>query len=407
MTDEQRSETTPEPPAAETESVAAPENTPIDTETRPVAPVADPVIDDDQDENDDAASAEFAAMLAEDDARRPSTAAEPKQGDRITGRLVQMGDVECFVDFGGRNELPIATADLSDKDGKLLFAAGDEITAYVTGKGSDAHLAMKRKLSGSDPKPVQEALESGQPLSGKVTETNKGGFVVDIGGWRAFCPISQIDDRFVEDPSVWVGRSLEFRVTEFTEGGRRLVVSRRAILVEEKERLAVDTRQNLVLGAVLKGKVVRMLPFGAFVDLGGVEGLVHISEISHARVEHPSDALSEGQDVEVQILDIQNLGQGREERISLSMKSMQGDPWQGVEEKLPLGEWVEGVVIGTTNFGAFVELMPGVNGLIHISAISTEPIHHPDEVLKVGQQISVRVTEVDVVRRRVSLSIKR
>jgi len=404
MTDELRSDNTPEPPADEIETVAASDSLTDDDNVEPV-PATAPVVDDDDD--DDAGAAEFAAMLAADDARRESTAPVPKQGDRVTGRLVQMGPEECFVDFGGRNELPISTADLSDKDGTLRFAEGDEVTAYVGGKGTDMRLAMKRKLTGTDPKPIQEALESGLPLSGKITETNKGGFVVDIGGWRAFCPISQVDDRFVEDPSVWVGKSLEFRVIEFTEGGRRLVVSRRAILVEEKERLAVETRKNLIPGSVLKGKVVRMLPFGAFVDLGGVEGLVHISEISHARVEHPSDALAEDQEVEVEVLDVQNLGQGREERISLSMKSMQGDPWGNIEDKLPLGEWVEGVVVGTTNFGAFVELMPGVNGLVHISAISSEPVNHPDDVLNVGQQISVRVVEVDVARRRVSLSIKR
>lgn len=406
MTDDLRSDPLQEPPADDNGSQADTPAPEPDTPATP-EPAPEPTPEPADEPSDEAPAEDFAAMLAADDARRESTKPDPKPGDRVTGKVVQLGDDDAFVDFGGRSELPISTADLKNADGELTVAVGDEITAFVTGKGADMRLAMKRKLTGKDPKPIQEALQSGLPLTGSVTETNKGGFVVDLGGWRAFCPISQIDDRFVEDPAVWVGRSLEFRVIEFAENGRRLVVSRRAILREVKDRLGAETRKQLVVGAVLEGKVVRILPFGAFVDLGGVEGLVHISELSHSRVEHPSDVVEEGQEVTVQVMDVQHLGRGRDERISLSLKAMQGDPWADIGQKFVMGEWYEGVVVGTTNFGAFVELMPGVNGLVHISAISSDPISHPDDVLTIGQQVSVRVVDIDTDRRRVSLSITR
>lgn len=380
MTDDLRSDDLPETPADPTPETP-------DTEAAP-------------DSGED-----FAAMLAEDDARRADGAPEPKPGDKITGKVVQIGEEEVFVDYGGRGELPLSTAALKDDEGNLTVKEGDSVTAFVTGKSGDLRLELKRKLSGKDPKPLQEALESGVPLAGRVTETNKGGFVVDLGGWRAFCPISQIDDRYVEDPAVWVGRDLEFRVIEFSEGGRRLVVSRRAILAETRKEQAAETRKNLHVGVIMKGTVARLLPFGAFVDIGGVEGLVHVSEISHARVNHPGDALSEGQEVEVKILDIQNLGRGKEERISLSMKALAGNPWDTIREKYNEGDWVEGVVVGLAPYGAFVELEPGLTGLVHISALSSDRIDHPADVVQEGQQVSVRILEVDPARQRISLSI--
>jgi small subunit ribosomal protein S1 len=348
---------------------------------------------------------EFANLLAEHQSTADDRNPEPKSGDQVTGRIVQMSDEDAFVDYGGRSELPISTADLKDKDGTLRFQVGDEVSAYVTGKGEDKRLAFKQKLTGKDPRPIEDAMASGLPLTGRVTETNKGGFVVDIGGWRAFCPISQIDDRYVENPAQWVGKELEFRVIEFTEGGKRLVVSRRAILQESKDKLAKETRRHLGVGDIRDGRVVRLMPYGAFVDIGGVEGLVHVSEISHGRVGHPEEVLAEGQEVQVKVMDLQNLGQGKNERISLSIKAMESDPWEGIEDKLKLGEWVKGVVSGMADFGAFVELLPGVRGLIHVSALSTDRVNHPSDVVREGQAVEVRVLEVDKSRRRISLSL--
>ncbi|MBU0742707.1 S1 RNA-binding domain-containing protein [bacterium] len=350
-------------------------------------------------------SAEFEKLLSEEEPAAAEQAPEPRAGDKLTGVIVQIGETACFVDYGGRSELPIATADLRDDEGTIRHKIGDTITAYVVGKGDDLSLTIKRRAKGKDTRVIEEALASGMPLTGTVKETNKGGFVVLLGEHRAFCPVSQIDDSFVDKPAAWVGRSLDFRVIEFSEGGRRLVVSRRALLHEEKERLAVETRKTLAVGNVCDGKVIRIMPYGAFVDIGGVEGLVHVSEMSHQRIANPGDILSEGQEITVKIMDIQNLGQGRSERVSLSLRALESDPWDGIEDKLKPGEWYEGVITGLADFGAFVELLPGIRGLIHVSALSDERVYHPSDVVKEGQQVSVRIIEIDKQRKRISLSI--
>ena len=356
-------------------------------------------------ESSEETSDEFAQLLSEQDTADAAREPEPKAGDQVTGVLVQLGEAECFIDYGGRSELPISTSDLCNDEGVLQHVVGDSITAYATGKGNDLKLTLKRKAQGKDTRIIEEALASGVPLSGTVKETNKGGFVVMLGEHRAFCPVSQIDDSYVDNPAVWVDQNLEFRVIEFSEGGRRLVVSRRAILREEKERQAVETRKTLSVGSVCDGKVVRLMPYGAFVDIGGVEGLIHVSEISHQRVGDPADILSEGQQITVKVMDIQNLGQGRNERVSLSLRALESDPWEGIEDKLKPGEWYDGVISGLADFGAFVELLPGVRGLIHVSALAPERVYHPSDVVKEGQQVSVRVVELDKQRKRISLSL--
>ncbi len=346
---------------------------------------------------------DFASLLAAEG--RIAETPEPRAGDKVEGRIVQIGPEDAFVDFGGRSELPLSLTELAGPDGTPTLNEGDAVTAWVTGEGAEQRLTLRQKMQGKDTTMLEEAMASGVPLSGTVTETNKGGFVVDIGGFRAFCPISQIDDRYVEDPQPYVGRSLEFRVIEFAEGGRRLVVSRRALLREERDRKGAETRRDLAPGSVYDGVVTRLMPFGAFVDIGGVEGLVHISEISHGRVSHPGDALEPGQEVKVKVLDVQNLGQGRNERISLSMRALEGDPWAEAVKLFPLGAEVPGRVTGLAEFGAFVELAPGLQGLVHISMLSEERIHHPSEVVQEGQEVTVRVLELDPERKRISLSL--
>ncbi len=348
---------------------------------------------------------EFARLLAEEDPK--AEAPEPKAGDRITGRIVQLEGEQAFVDYGGRSELPMSAAELRDAEGDLTHEVGQEITGYVVGSGADRVLSLKQKVQGKDTTLIEEALESGMPLTGLVRETNKGGFVIDLGGHRAFCPISQIDDRYVEDPAGYVGRNLEFRVIEFAEGGRRLVVSRRALLREERERRGAETRKTLAPGDIRDGVVTRLMPFGAFVDIGGVEGLIHVSELSFERVSHPGDVLAPDQEVKVKVLEIQNLGQGRNERISLSLRALESDPWEEAPRKYAIGLEVTGVVTGLADFGAFVQLQPGIQGLIHISEISQERIDHPDQVLHDGQEITVRILDLDRERKRISLSLVR
>ncbi len=351
--------------------------------------------------NESEDSGEFAAMLEAENQVAPE---DGKVGDKVTGTVIQIGDHDAFVDCGLRNELSMAVSELKNDEGELQVQVGDQVTGHIA-KGPDGLiLTVALNLRNAGQEALQAAYDSGTPVEGKVGETNKGGFAVDLGGTRAFCPFSQIDVRRADDPSVFVGRTMQFKILELSEDGRNVVVSRRALLQADRESQADATRENISLGDALDGVVTRLVPFGAFVDIGGIEGLVHISQISHQRVGDPSEVLQEGQDVQVKVLEIQNLGQGRSERISLSIKALATDPWPETAASMTPGTDVTGTVTRLVDFGVFVQLRPGVEGLIHISELANRRIIHPREVLNEGDEISVRVLDVDLSRRRISLS---
>jgi small subunit ribosomal protein S1 len=332
--------------------------------------------------------------------------AELSAGAKVTGVIILIGDNDSFVDCGGRSELPIATVELQDEAGNLQYQVGDQLTAHVQEVGEELRLTLSLDLRDGDLTALLQAQQDGTPVTGTVRETNKGGLSVDLAGRRAFCPYSQIELRRVDNAEQYVGRSFSFRILEMSEDGRNIVLSRRALLQEERDQIAQETRASLALGDVREGVVTRLAPFGAFVDIGGIEGLVHISQISYARVDEPSSILEVGQAVKVKVLEIQNLGGGRRERISLSMKALAEDPWPATARALKVGEEVPGKVVRLADFGAFVELQPGVQGLIHISELAPHRIQHPDEVVRVGEEVRVRVLDVDTARRRISLSLK-
>ncbi len=348
-------------------------------------------------------SEEFAELFEQSATAEP---AEAKPGDKVTGTIIQIGEVDAFVDCGLRNELPMAVSELKDEEGEIQYQVGDKVTAHVQ-KGTDGlKLTLAVKLKDAGRKALEEAHAAGTPVEGKVGPTNKGGFSVDLGGVRAFCPYSQIDVRRADNPEEFVGKTFKFQILELSEDGKNVVVSRRSLLQAERDAQASETRSAIALGDVLEGVVTRLVPFGAFVDLGGIEGLVHISQISHQRVGDPSDVLREGQSVKVKVLELQNLGMGRSERISLSMKALASDPWPDTAGSLEPGTDVTGKVTRLVDFGVFVELLPGVEGLIHISELANHRIIHPREVLNEDEEITVRIMDVDLDRRRISLSRK-
>lgn len=348
-------------------------------------------------------SSEFAEML---EAEGSTEIAPPQVGDQLTGKIVQIGEQDAFVDCGLRNELPIDTEELRDKEGQLKFQEGDELTAYVQKGPSGLKLTLALKLDSSGHEVLTKAFEAGTPVEGKVKDTNKGGFSVLLGDLRAFCPFSQIDSRRVEDPSQFVGKTFEFKILELSDDGRNIVVSRRALLQAGREEMAKATRSSLQTGDVIEGVITRLVPFGAFVDIGGIEGLIHISQISHQRIAEPADVLNEGQSVKVKVLEIQNLGMGRSERISLSLKALASDPWPSSASGLVPGTDVTGRITRLVDFGVFVELLPGVEGLIHISELANRRIVHPREVVNEEESVSVRILDVDLDRRRISLSLR-
>jgi small subunit ribosomal protein S1 len=355
---------------------------------------------------------DFEALLAEYEQERKG-AAKPsaKVGDKVRGKVVSIGEDQVFVDLGGKSEGIMDTAALKDSDGNLTVAIGDGVEALVSGIDEESGALL---LGSQHGRHVQGAAELEQafrqqlPVEGRVTGTVKGGVEVQIAGQRAFCPASQIDIRFVEDLSEFVGQHLDFRITKL-EGGRRLnlVVSRRALLEEEQRARAEETRARLEEGAVLSGTVTSIKDYGAFVDLGGIEGMVHVSELAFHRVKHPSEILSEGQPVEVSVLRIEKTDNPkRPEKISLSVRALSKDPWSDADKQFPVGAKVRGTVSRLQAFGAFVELVPGIEGLVHISELGAgHRVSHPKEVVTEGQQVEATVLGVDMEKKRISLSL--
>jgi small subunit ribosomal protein S1 len=356
----------------------------------------------------------FAEMLAEYDEAAPAQkrSRRPSVGSEVTGRVVAIGSESVFVDVGAKTEAMIDRGELLDESGALLVEMGSSVTARVV-EARDGSIVLRKRLGrGADgASELAQAKEAGIPVMGTVTGVNKGGVDVDVAGVRAFCAISQLDDRYVEDAATYVGKKMEFRVTKY-EAGRggnaNVVVSRKALVAEENAARAVETRKHLSVGAVVSGTVTRLADFGAFVDLGGLEGMLHISELGFGRVGHPNEVLSEGQRVEVKILKIEPAKDPkRGERIGLSLKALQDDPWDEAVRSLSMGQKLKGKVARLEQFGAFVTLADGVEGLVHVSEIGAgRRLAHAREALKVGQEVEVVVKEIDTERHRVSLSMK-
>ena len=350
---------------------------------------------------------DFAAMLAASEVGVKRTK-RPKVGDVVKGKVISLGKDTVFVDIGGKAEGSLDKNQVSDSEGKLLLQVGDTIEARVVGDTGGA-LTLRVKLGGRGPEAraeLEQAAELGIPVEGVVTEVIKGGVSVDVAGVRGFCPASQIDARFVEDLSVYVGQRLTFKITRYEP--RNLVLSRRALVEVENEKLATETRKHLVVGAVLRGKVVGFKPFGAFVDLGGIEGMLHVSELGYSRVEKPEDVLSLGQEVDVAVLKIERVeDKGKSvERIGLSLKALANDPWRDLIANLSEGQRIKGKITRLQPFGAFVEIAPNVEGLVHISELGAgKRINHPKEVVEVGQEVEAVILTIDHERHRLGLSI--
>jgi small subunit ribosomal protein S1 len=366
----------------------------------------------------DDSSEDFGALLDEFEKSKGQgqrgKARGPAIGDLVRGRVDSVGREVVFVTLAdGMTEGVLALEELRSEDGKVEVAVGDQIDARVVELGDKAgHVVLKKVLrKGSELRgELQQAFELGIPVEGTVSGVNKGGVEVMIAGVRGFCPISQLELRPVDDASSYVGRTLAFRITkhEADRRGVNLVVSRRALLEEEAKAKAAVTREKLIVGAVLPGVVTAIKDFGAFVDLGGLEGMLPASELGFSRGQRPSEVLTVGQPLEVQVLRIEkSTDPKRGDRISLSLKALSRDPWEDVPTKYAPGTKLMGKVARAEAFGAFVELEPGVEGLVHISELGAERggqhLRHAREAVKPGDSIEVTVLSVDRERRRLSL----
>ena len=339
---------------------------------------------------------DFAALFARHEARHAL-----ERGQVVRGRVIQISDEHVFVDVGGKGEAWIDRGELTDDQGQLKVKLGDEVEATVVATGDEIRLSHRLRQGGKAREALAVAAQTGVPVEGRVAGVIKGGYEVTVGGLRAFCPFSQMDLRRVESEQDFVGRVLEFRVTKFAEGGRNLVLSRRALLEEQAAKAAEETRKKLVPDAVLTGTVVSLADFGAFVDLGGVQGLVPVSEISHARVERPSDRLHIGEQLTVKVLRIDDA----KGKVTLSLKALEGDPWVAVPGRLRERQIVRGRALRATEFGVFVELLPGVDGLLHTSEIPRHRQGPMRETVAAGAEIAVMIVNVDLGRRRIALAL--
>jgi small subunit ribosomal protein S1 len=358
---------------------------------------------------------DFAALLATSEAEA-SQRQDITTGDLVRGKVIALGQTTAFIGIGAKGEATIDLAEFRDPEtGELALAIGDQIEATVVDDGSrSGTVVLKRTLGrgGHLPAELEQALAHRIPIEGLVASERKGGFDVQIGAVRAFCPGSQIDYRR-GDPRVpaaqYVGQRFRFLVTKIEAGGRNVVVSRRQLLEEEAEVQAAITWERLQVGAVVQGSVISIRDFGAFVDLGGVEGLIHISELGHGRVAHPEEVLQVGQTVEVQVVKIEPASAddpSARRQVGLSLKALAADPWTTASERFPARATVRGVVRRLEPFGAFVELAPGLDGLVHVSKLALDRrIAHARQVVSVGQEVEVTVLAVDAEKRRISLSM--
>ncbi len=339
---------------------------------------------------------DFATMFA-----REETGPPLEVGQVVKGRVIHIVGDNVFVDVGGKGEAWIDRAELSDDDGTLRVAVGDEVEATVVATGDEVRLSYKLRQGAHAREALAVAAETGIPVDGKVAAVIKGGYEVTVGGMRAFCPFSQMDVRRAEAPEEYVGRVLEFRITKYGESGRNIVLSRRQLLEEQAAKDAEETRKKIVPGAVLAGTVAALADFGAFVDLGGVQGLVPVSEISHSRVGRPADRLRVGETVTVKVLRVDD----EKGKITLSLKALEGDPWVAVPGRLRERHVVRGRAVRATDFGVFVELLPGVDGLVHVSEIPRSRQGAMREAATSGAEILVMVVNIDVEKRRVALAL--
>lgn len=380
---------------------------------------------DQQTETETENQKDFGQALAEFEQQGGEKREDPAIGAKVSGKILSIGEESAFVDLGTKSEALIETAQLKDAEGNLTLNVGDTVDATVTSTDPETGtLVLRRQAAGtgggkgagrgskSNPEAEAEikmAWQHGIPVEGVVSGINKGGAEVQVRGMRAFCPLSQLDLRYVEDPAQFVQQRLTFKVTQFEEGRTRpnIVLSRRAILEEEQKSRAAEVRSRIQVGSKVTGKVTSLASYGAFVDLGGLEGMLHVSEIGYSRLAHPKEVLNVGDEIEVEVIKIEKgKDEKKPERISLSRRSLEKDPWQEAASKFPDGTEVAGKVMRMESFGAFVEIAPGVEGLLHISEIGGgRRLNHPREALQAGQELPVRVLNVDTGKRRISLGM--
>jgi small subunit ribosomal protein S1 len=341
----------------------------------------------------------FEASLAEGDLGR--------EGEIVTGIVVQVGRDSVVVDIGGKSEGVIPRNEFAGTGGEINVKAGDKVDVFIESRENDDGLVTLSKEKADKMKvwdEISSACERDELIEGTISQRVKGGLSVTIrGGVKAFLPGSQVDLRPIRNLDKLIGQTYQFKVIKFNKKRGNIVLSRRVLLEKERDEMKAKTLETLQEGMTVKGTIKNITEYGAFVDLGGIDGLLHITDMSWGRVNHPSEVFQVGDEVQVKVLKYN----AETERVSLGLKQTQEDPWNHAEEAYPPGKKVRGKVMSITDYGAFVELEPGVEGLIHVSEMSwTKKVKHPSKLVEPGQEIECQVLEVDAKSKRISLGLK-
>jgi small subunit ribosomal protein S1 len=341
---------------------------------------------------------DFAAMFeASERAKRI------EKGQTIEGTIVRIGPEVALVDVGGKSEAVIGIDELKDAEGDLEVAVGDRIHAMVVSTAGGLTLSRKLALGAATARQLEDAFHAGLPVEGRVERAVKGGYEVRVARHRAFCPFSQIDIVRTADPAQHEGRVYSFRIIEYKEGGKNIVISRRALLEEEQRASAAEIRRSIVEGAVVTGRVASVRDFGAFVDLGGgVQGLLHVSEMGWTRVSDALEVVKPGDEITVKVLRVDH----DKQKISLGLKQLMADPWSKVPATYEVGEVRTGRITRVAPFGAFVELEPGIEGLIPLSESGVARDADVKRAFPIGDPIEIVVLEIDAPARRLRLSVR-
>ncbi len=322
-------------------------------------------------------------------------------GQLLETTIVSISGECIFLQLSGKSEGILDLAEMTDKDGKISVKEGDLIKVFFL-EAKNGEMRFTTRISGdkAGKAVLQNAFESGIPVEGIVDKEIKGGFEIKIGDSRAFCPFSQMGQKRVEDTKEYIGKHLTFKILEHSENGRNILVSNRAILEEEHKKKVEVLKKTLQENMTVKGTIKLIQNFGAFVDIDGVQALLPISEISRSRVEDIHKLLSIGEEIEASIIKLD----WKKERITLSMKALLSDPWEKAKSKYKNGSKHKGIVVRLTDFGAFVSLEPGLDGLIHISDLKTDTRdNNPDDILQKGQSVTVQINNIDIEKKRISL----
>jgi small subunit ribosomal protein S1 len=363
------------------------------------------MIDDLLDENDEKEEKSFASLL---DSYSPINGKELQVGDKVQGKIISIGKDTVFVDTNTKIDGVADKQELVDENGQLQYEEGDLIELFVVSLTED-EIKLSKAISGIGGLHIlREAYEKTVPVEGKIIETCKGGFRVDVLHRRAFCPLSQVDLEYVENPDDYVGSTHRFLINQFEENGQNIVLSRRVLLSQELEKSRKKFYETLSVGMVTEGKITRLMPYGAFVELSpGVEGMAHISELSWSKIKTPDEIIRCGDVVTVKVIGIEPYENSDQLKIALSVKQLSEDPWISAGERFHEGEKLKGNVTRCAPFGAFVEIAPGIEGLVHLSEMSyTKRVTKPQEVVSEGETVSVLIKEIDLEKRRISLSIR-